>query len=191
MFTGIIEELGTVREKSSTSLDIESSFANNLKLGDSVSVNGACLTVEKILNKDIFRLEIMEETKKKTNLGKIRVGEKVNLERALSVGDRLNGHFVSGHVDNVGKIKNIFNLNKSKIFEVSFDKKMKKFLVEKGSVTVDGISLTVMSLTSLSFSFSAVGFTLKNTNLHHRKVGGRVNLEFDLLAKHVVNFLKK
>ena len=185
MFTGIIEEVGIIKRKSGNSIEIKSSFSRELKIGDSVAVNGTCLTVKKILGGGTFLSEVMTETRKKTNLDTLRVGHKANLERAMRADGRFDGHFVSGHIDTTSKIKNITSDGKNKIFKIAVSKEYEKNLVEKGSVAIDGISLTVVNLEPNYFSVSVLEFTLKHTNLSCRRAGDLLNIEFDVMAKYL------
>ncbi len=195
MFTGIIEEIGKVKSIAQKSkarvLTIEAKkLLSEIKIGDSVSVNGVCLTVFEKLN-DSFKVEAVEETIKKTNLGDLKVDDFVNLELALKIGERLGGHIVQGHVDTTGVIKNIKKLQNSWILEIKFPVEFRKYLIPAGSVAVDGISLTVADVNRDRFKVSIIPFTWENTNIKFRKVGDRVNLEFDFFGKYVENFLKQ
>lgn len=187
MFTGIVEELGLVRRVSKTGsvslLEIQADrISEDLKLGDSISVNGACLTVVK---KEGPRLsfEAMPETLKATNLGTLRASEKVNLERSLKVGDRLSGHFVTGHIDCLGIIRRKKYVNGNLCFEVAVPVKFMNYLIPKGSVAVDGISLTIANKKTDSFEVYIITHTLKNTTLREKGPSDKVNVEFDILAK--------
>ncbi len=188
MFTGIIEDLGKIKrlEKKTSiwTLALESMKEppSDLKIGDSVSVNGVCLTLVKKEKSNLF-FEVMLSTFKKTNLGSLKIGDRVNLEYALKVGDRISGHFIYGHIDCVGIIKRKSYIEDNLCFEISFLKEVSKYIVEKGSISVDGISLTVDSVRSGVFTVYITPFTLKNTNLQFRRTGDKVNLECDYLAK--------
>lgn len=195
MFTGIIEEIGKVKSIAQKGkarvLTIESKkLLSEIKIGDSVSVNGVCLTVFEKSN-DSFKVEAVEETIKKTNLGDLKVGDFVNLELALKLGERLGGHIVQGHVDTTGVIKSIKKLHNSWIFEIKFPVEFRKYLIPTGSIAVDGISLTVADVNRDRFKVSIIPFTWENTNIKFKKVGDRVNLEFDFFGKYVENFLKQ
>lgn len=187
MFTGIIEELGKVKSMQTRGgifrLRIQASkMPSDIKIGDSVSVNGVCLTV--VSKSDNFAdFDCMKETIDKSNLGKLRVAELVNLERALKLGDRVSGHFVNGHIDCTGIILNKIYENGSYKFIISFPIQFKKYLIEKGSIAVDGISLTVAEVKANSFSVFIIPHTLTNTNLKFKTPSSSVNLEFDLLLK--------
>jgi riboflavin synthase len=189
MFTGIIEELGVVKKISRTGnitiLDISVSKINEgIKKGDSISCNGACLTVVKD-DKDLFSFEIMPETIKATNLGSLRAGEKINLERSLKVGDRISGHFVLGHVDCIGVIRKKKISSGNLILEIAVPTQYLKYCsLIKGSVAVDGISLTIQEKKSGSFSVCIIPHTLKETTLSFKGPSDKVNIEFDILTKN-------
>ena len=185
MFTGIIEQIGTVKNISKSGISIESQF-NDIKPGDSIAINGVCLTVT-LLSDNTFMVDVSEETAGKTNLRELQPGDKLNLERALKFNDRVDGHFVTGHVEGIGKITGIKNNQDkiSKLITVSFPKELGKYIVEKGSIAVDGISLTVVNVTVKTFSAAVIPFTLNNTILGLKKTGSTVNLETDMLAKYV------
>jgi len=187
MFTGIIEELGQVerisRQGNVVLLGIKASLVlKDIKIGDSIAVNGVCLTITKI-EQGILYFQVMQETLSLTNLGAIRINERVNLERALRVGDRLSGHFVTGHVDSTGIIRRKDYLGGNLSFEIAFPVKFASFVVSKGSVAVDGISLTVVSKKSDTFSVYIIPHTLNNTTLNFKGPSDKVNIEFDMLLK--------
>ena len=192
MFTGLIEEVGKVlgvrRSSSNTRLKISSSF-EDVKLGDSVAVNGVCLTVVEV-GKGFLSFDVSEETLNRSNLRFLRVSDFVNLERALRVGDRLGGHIVQGHVDTVGRIEFLRREGEHYRLKVSFDKTYSVYLVEKGSIAVDGISLTINRCGEGFFEVNVIPHTFEFTNLKYRRVGDWVNLEFDVLGKYVVNYLR-
>jgi riboflavin synthase len=193
MFTGIIEEVGRIEkistERGNLKLRIKASkILNDLKVGDSININGACQTVI-ATDGNSFTVEAVEETLKKTNLGQLKKSEQVNLERALRVSDRLGGHLITGHVDSVGKIKSIAKREGSFLYEFELPEKYLAHLVEKGSVAVDGISLTVVEVKERSFTVSIIPFTLENTTLGTKKVGNLVNIETDLIGKYVERIL--
>jgi len=194
MFTGIIEEVGKIKSVSRTGKSrifsvMSKKLLSEIKIGDSVSVNGVCLTVfDK--SGDSFKVEAVEETIKKTNLGDLKSGDPVNLELALKLGERLGGHIVQGHVDTTGVIESIKKLRNSWIFWVKFPSEFRKYLILAGSIAVDGISLTVADIARDKFKVSIIPYTFDNTNLKFRKVGDRVNLEFDLFGKYLENFFK-
>lgn len=195
MFTGIIEELGEVKSFKRNSLKcvIEikgEKIFGDLKTGDSVSVNGVCLTVSKLEEKRFFS-DIMTETLKKTVLGDVFVSEKVNLERAMAFNSRLGGHLISGHVDGEGIIISKKKEKNSYLFQIETSPKILKYLIKNGSIAVDGISLTIMDICKNSFMLSIVSHTLKNTTLGLKGVNSKVNLEIDMIAKYVENFLNQ
>ena len=187
MFSGIIEELGEVKKISRsgnyTLLEIKSSVAcQDVKIGDSISVNGVCLTI--VGKKENFlSFEAMPETLKITNLGLLKIGDKVNLERALKIGGRLSGHFVSGHVDCLGIIRKKSFVNNNLAFEIAIPQELMSDIILKGSIAVDGISLTIAAKKSNTFSVYIIGHTLKNTTLGFKGPSDKVNIELDLLAK--------
>ncbi len=193
MFTGIIEEIGKIEQASfgggNLRLRIKAlKILSDLKPGDSVNINGACQTV--IEAKDgCFTVEAVEETLKRTTLGQLNSVDSVNLERALRSSDRLGGHLVSGHIDFVGRIKFIHYKDKSHIFEFEFPQEYQAYFVEKGSVAVDGVSLTVVRVQKDSFTVSVIPFTMKETTLGMKKIGDAVNIETDLIGKYVERIL--
>lgn len=188
MFSGIISKIGEVQKAETKAgslyLTIKTSKGWKLKPGDSVATDGVCLTV-KTAGTDIYITELMPETLQKTYFSKI-VPKYVNLERPLKLSSLLDGHLVLGHVDAVGQIKKIEARGDSKIYFISFPKKFSKLLVEKGSVAVDGISLTVVKGGQGIFSVAVIDYTLKNTSLKNKKINDLVNLEFDIIGKYVL-----
>lgn len=189
MFTGIVEEIGTVKSVQSKVITIEASkIFDDLHLGDSVAVNGTCLTVSSFDNK-IFNADVTQETLNRTNLGSLKNGSKVNLERAMTLSGRFGGHIVSGHIDGVGSIKSMKKDDNAIILTIEVSKHLMKYIVEKGSVAVDGISLTVASLTDNSFSMAVIPHTLKETVLYYKKEGDKVNIENDVIGKYVERLL--
>lgn len=189
MFTGIIEEIGTVKSIKSKAITIEADkIFGDLKLGDSVAVNGTCLTVSSFSNK-IFNADITSETLNRTNLGDLKSGFKVNLERALTLNGRLGGHIVSGHVDGIGIIKNISQNSKDIILTVEVPFDLMKYIIEKGSVAVDGISLTIAEVNKNNFSIALIPHTFKETSLYYKKEGDKVNIENDIIGKYVEKLL--
>ena len=193
MFTGIIEGLGTIininkNTKSRSAIQMLVDLGNHskgLKIGQSVALNGVCLSVTKI-SKNKCTFEMIEETIKKTNLGNLKPGNKINIERSLKVGDRMEGHFVLGHVDGVGIIKKIEK--KPKEVKVWFEvpKKLAQFVVKKGSIAADGISLTVVDVKNNLASFCLIPHTLKVTNFQSKKIGDKINIETDILGKYIL-----
>jgi riboflavin synthase len=185
LFTGIIEEVGTVKSIGSGKLTVSASAVlQGTRLGDSMAVNGACLTVS-ALDSTSFSVDVMPETLKRTNLGQLHSGSSVNLERALMVGGRVGGHLVQGHVDATGTVASLVSEGKAVIAKFAALPEVLRYVVEKGFIAVDGVSLTVIGYDKSSFSVSLVGYTLKNTVLGSRKVGDQVNLEVDIIAKYV------
>jgi riboflavin synthase len=195
MFTGIVEEIGIVKkvDKSEriTRLTISGEkIIKDIKKGDSVCVNGVCLTVVST-NSSQFTVEVIQETLKKTNLNEISPGAKVNLERALKFNDRLNGHFVLGHVDGIGRIESIIKLKEDVKMEIVPEKWMMKYIVYKGSIAVDGVSLTVAKKDVNKFTVALIPYTLSHTILGEKKRNDKVNIELDILAKYIENLTYK
>lgn len=192
MFTGIITHLGKVKEKTETRLVIEpeKGFMDRFEKGLSVSIDGICLTVVTFYKKD-FAIEFMPETAKKTNIEHLTAGDIVNLELPATGDTFLSGHVVQGHVDGVGIIKSITQDGNSWVFVFSLPKQLTRFIVEKGSITVNGISLTVITVADDTFSVGIIPHTWERTMLHTAKVGDSVNLEVDVLAKYVEKLVKK
>ncbi len=189
MFTGIVEEVGTVKGLS-RGLTIEAGkVVEDMKAGDSIAINGACLTVVKI-DRSSFCVELMPETLRRTNLGRLRYGDKVNLERAMPAKGRFGGHFVQGHVDDVGMVSSVWREGEAVMMKFSAPKNLMPYIVDKGFIAVDGVSLTVISPQGNSFSVSLVGYTLEHTILGQRRAGDIVNLEVDVLAKYVESLIQ-
>ena len=194
MFTGLVESLGKVvslenlGEQARLRLSIP--FAAELALGDSVAVNGCCLTVAEIAGA-MVHFDVLAQTLRVTSLGKLSVGSLVNLERALRVGDRLGGHFVQGHVDAVGEIVSLEENGQDHVVEVSLPAEIHRLCVAKGSIAIDGISLTIADLKDASTVFWITPHTFSHTNLREAEAGNTVNLEADMLAKHVAHLLGK
>jgi riboflavin synthase len=193
MFTGIIKKTSRVEnffdEAGNLFAQIKIPKGWKVKLGESISVNGVCSTVIKV-TKNSFTVEWMPETIKKTTVSDFQKGAQVNLERSLRVGDLMDGHIVQGHVDCVGKVIEIKKVKESKVIKIRVPKEFMKFLAPKGSVSVDGISLTIVDSKKDWFSVSLVSYTLENTNLGKIKLGEKVNIEVDALAKYIFNILK-
>jgi riboflavin synthase len=180
VFTGIVEELGKVAELSGSRLRISAhTVLDGSKLGSSIAVNGCCLTVVS-LDQQSWSTDVSDETFSRTNLGAMKVGDVVNLERPMALGDRLGGHLVLGHVDAVGEI-----VEPAPNLVVRIPRDLMHLIVEKGSVTVDGISLTAFNLTSDTFCVAVIPHTAQVTTLSVRKIGDKVNIEMDMLAKHI------
>ena len=191
MFTGIVEEVGSVVNISSNGMTIAAEkVMSDLKLGDSIAVNGACLTAVSLSPAE-FSVGLSPETMRRTSLGDLAAGGAVNLERALSASDRMGGHIVQGHVDGTGRVTSSREDGDSLVFSVRAPKRLMPYIVEKGFIAVDGISLTVVKVGTSSFTLAVIPFTLRNTNLATVSVGARVNLEADILAKYVENLLRR
>ena len=194
MFTGIIEATGTVRairrNGSNVDFDISSPFLSELKIDQSVAHNGACLTVVKIAN-DTYTVTAIDETLKKTNLGDWAVGTEVNLERCMILGGRLDGHIVQGHVDLVGTCTSVKDANGSWLFAFEYDKSSGHVTVPKGSICVNGVSLTVVESSPGKFSVAIIPYTFEHTSFKHIKAGHKVNLEFDVIGKYVAAMMAK
>lgn len=185
MFTGIIEEIGIVRGTSPGHLAIRAKkVLEDTKPGDSIAINGACLTVTSI-NNDGFFVDIMPETVQRTNLGRLHYSDSVNLERAMLAGGRFGGHLVEGHVDSTGKVISFMPEAEAVIARISAPAELVLYIVNKGFIAVDGVSLTVINCDDFSFSVSLVSYTRQCTTLGNRKPGDIVNLEVDIIAKYV------
>lgn len=189
MFTGIIEEIGQVKHVKegvvSSTITIEArKVLENTKVGDSICTNGVCLTVTEIYKSE-FKADVMAETLRRSTLGKLKKGSKVNLERALTLQTPLGGHLVSGHIDGVGKIIEVKPEDNATWFYIELDKKLLKYVVEKGSVAVDGISLTVAYVDNRGFKVSIIPHTSKKTILMGKNVGEKVNVECDVIGKYI------
>ena len=194
MFTGIVEATATVEniETQGTSVHFTMScpFTDELKIDQSLSHNGCCLTIEKIENQR-YGVTAIQETLEKTNLGSWKIGTKVNLERCVLMNSRLDGHIVQGHVDQTGTIKSIENLNGSHYITIAYTEKDGFTTVPQGSITVDGISLTVAHSGENEFSVAIIPYTWEHTNLKNLEIGDKVNLEFDIIGKYVAKLMKK
>jgi len=192
MFTGIIECIATVekieKDKGNLNISLKSSITKELKVDQSLCHNGVCLTVVK-LNDDIYTVTVIAESLKKTNLGELKPGDIVNLERSMSVNSRFDGHVVQGHVDEVAVCSKLFETNGS--WQYVFKHSEQNITVEKGSITINGVSLTVVNSTSSSFSVAIIPYTYKNTNFKKIVEGSKVNLEFDILGKYISKLIKK
>ncbi|HEX77370.1 MAG TPA: riboflavin synthase [Dehalococcoidia bacterium] len=191
MFSGIVEEVGRVKSAGPRNLTINArKVLDGTQPGHSLNVNGVCLTVT-ALTDDSFTAEVMPETLRRTNLGQLRPGHPVNLERALSLGGRLGGHLVQGHVDGTGKIMSFTPEAEALLVRYSAPPQIMRYVVEKGFIAVDGVSLTIMDCDATSFRVSLVAFTRENTNLAAKRPGDLVNLEVDIIAKYVERLLGK
>ncbi|GAB3647611.1 riboflavin synthase [Echinicola sediminis] len=193
MFTGIVESLGEIKdiskEGSNIHFDIASSITGELKIDQSVAHNGVCLTVVKV-DGEIYRVTAIDETLQKTSLSEWEVGKKVNLERCMPANGRFDGHIVQGHVDQVGTVKQISNQDGSWLFDFAFDDSKGNVTVEKGSITINGTSLTCFNSKPGAFSVAIIPYTFEHTNFHQLKVGDKVNLEFDIVGKYIQRMLK-
>ena len=191
MFTGIVEELGVVAKISNNAMTVRASkVTEDLKLGDSIAVNGTCLTAVNF-GRTEFSVDLSPETMRRTSLGQLSEGSPVNLERALLASDRMGGHIVQGHVDSTGRVISSRVDGDSIIFRIRVPKRLNPYIVEKGFIAVDGISLTVVKRVASSFTLAVIPYTLKNTNLASVSIGDRVNLEADILAKYVESLLDR
>lgn len=194
MFTGIIETLGIVtkviKELDNLHITIKSTITNELKVDQSVAHNGVCLTVVAI-NNDEYTVTAIKETLDKTNIGNLKVSSIVNLERAMKLGDRLDGHIVQGHVDETGTCTHIKNENGSTVFTFNYNSTNNNITIEKGSITVNGVSLTVVNSKENSFSVAIIPYTLENTCFKTLSKNDVVNLEFDVIGKYVSRLTKR
>jgi riboflavin synthase len=194
MFTGIIETFGRVekieRENSNINFTFSSSISSELKVDQSLSHNGVCLTVVKIIDKN-YVVTAIEETLKRTNLGALGLGDMVNLERCMLANGRFDGHIVQGHIDTTAKCIEINNLNGSWVFVFEYEKNKNNITVEKGSVTINGVSLTVVNSEENIFSVCIIPFTFEHTNFNKLTLGSIVNLEFDIIGKYLKKLLNK
>ena len=185
MFTGIVEEVGRVTSAQSRNLVIAASkVLQGMELGESIAINGVCLTITD-LNTGSFSVDVMPETLKRTNLGLICAGDEANLERPLTLGKPLGGHLVQGHVDNTGRVASVIRDGETMLFRFEAPPQLMRYIVEKGFIAIDGISLTVVTKDTSSFRVSIVDYTQRNTILGSRQVGDLVNLEVDIIAKYV------
>ena len=191
MFTGIVEGIGIIKKfekktntRSAAKMKVDlGNLAKRLKAGHSVAINGVCLTVTKI-SKGEAEFEMIGETIRKTDLGKLESGDKVNIERSLKVGDRMEGHFVLGHIDGTGKIINIEKLPKEIKLWIELTNDLTKYVVKKGSIAIDGISLTLVDVIKNKISVCIIPHTMETTNLDSKKIGDKVNIETDILGKY-------
>lgn len=194
MFSGIIETTGKVvqlqKKQSNLDITIQSSFTNELKIDQSIAHNGVCLTVVSIAD-DTYTVTAIDETLRKTNLGALKTGDAVNLERCIRAGDRLDGHIVQGHVDQTGICTSVTDQQGSWIFHFEYDRAANNITVEKGSICVNGVSLTVVNSRDNSFSVCIIPYTFEHTNFHTIKKGTVVNLEFDILGKYISKLMQK
>jgi len=194
MFSGIVEAFGKVvglnKGNESCVLTLESVLTKELKQGSSIAVNGVCLTVVSLAG-DKFTLDVMPETVTKTNLGQLEISDKVNLERPLAADGRFEGHIVQGHVDAVGTISEKREVENAHEIRISAPANIMELCVEKGSITVDGISLTLIEVNKDNFTVSIIPYTSENTTLGFKNAGDQVNLEADILGKYIMKYLSK
>lgn len=194
MFTGIIESVGFVKnlkqEKENLHITIESNFASELKIDQSIAHDGVCLTIVNLEGKE-YTVTAIKETLDKSNLKYVTVGSEINLERAMILGARLDGHIVQGHVDQTAICTNIVDENGSWVFSFEYDNAHNNITIEKGSITINGVSLTVVNSQKNSFSVAIIPYTYEFTNFHTFKTGTVVNLEFDVIGKYVARLLGK
>jgi riboflavin synthase len=194
MFTGIIEAFGEiiniVKEKDNIHFTIKSKISNELKIDQSLSHDGICLTVV-AKGKDTHTVTAIRETLSKTNLGQAKIGNKINLERAMQLGDRLDGHIVQGHVDQVGTCIGVLDQNGSTFYTFSYEPMNDNITIEKGSISVNGVSLTVVNSKDNNFGVAIIPYTRENTNFAEIKIGDKVNLEFDVIGKYIARLMQK
>ncbi len=195
MFTGIIEEKGIIENITSGAKSCRLTISGNvifddLKLGDSVAVNGVCLTVSKLMS-NTFEADVMAETMRRTAMGTLKRGSHVNLERAMQLNGRFGGHIVSGHIDGVGTVINKVTEDNAVLVTISADSSIMKYIVYKGSVTLDGISLTVADVRNDRFTVSIIPHTAKETTLLHKNIGDKINIECDIVGKYIEKFTSK
>lgn len=194
MFTGIIETLGAVQEikkdKDNLHITLASTITDELQIDQSIAHNGICMTVVAI-NKNFYTVTAIGETVKKTNISYWKIGDIVNLERAMKLGDRLDGHIVQGHVDQIGTCITALETNGSWYYTFEYDETIKNITIEKGSITVNGVSLTVVDSRNDQFSVAIIPYTYENTNFKNFEVGTKVNLEFDLIGKYISKLYSK
>ncbi|HCE55139.1 MAG TPA: riboflavin synthase [Lutibacter sp.] len=194
MFTGIIESVGFVKnlkqEKENLHITIESNFTSELKIDQSIAHDGVCLTIVNLKGKE-YTVTAIKETLEKSNLKYVTVGSEINLERAMILGARLDGHIVQGHVDQTAVCTNIVDENGSWVFSFEYDNAQNNITIEKGSITINGVSLTVVNSQKNSFSVAIIPYTYEFTNFHTFKIGTVVNLEFDVIGKYVARLLEK
>lgn len=196
MFTGIVEELGKVKNiqresANSVQLTIQANtITSDISIGDSIAVNGICLTVTDY-SKEAFDVDIMPETIKATSLHALQAGSPVNLERAMPANGRFGGHFVSGHIDGTGKITRKERQENAIYYDIKVPEELQVYLLKKGSIAVDGVSLTVFEVNGRTFTISLIPHTVSQTVLGEKEVGGIVNIECDMLAKHVEQMIKQ
>ena len=196
MFSGIVQEIGIVKDLKTEgnileiNVSLSSRLINEINIGDSISINGCCQTVVAIDNgASHFKVQATQETLQKTNFNDFKIGSKVNMEPSLRVGDKLHGHLVLGHVDSTGKVIEIFTDRENKILKISYPAKLSSFIAPKGSISVNGVSLTVIDSKEGEFTFTLIPYTRDNTNLGLLKINDAVNLEVDVISRYLVNYL--
>lgn len=194
MFTGLIQELGTIQSVVSNAEGKEfiikaPKLIKEMAIDDSVATNGVCLTATKVAG-DTFRVQAIHMTLEKTSLGSLRTGDKVNLELAMRPSDRLGGHMVQGHVNALGKIKSIKTVGDNWEIQVSFPPELRKYMISEGSICLDGISLTIARLETSNLTVAIIPHTLEKTTLSAKKIGDHLNIEVDIVAKYIENFLR-
>ena len=197
MFTGIIEQIGTINKISTKHQAMELSvltkakvIMNDIRLGDSISINGTCLTVTGF-NQDSFTVDVMPETFRATTMSLLKNGSKVNLERSLAVGSRMGGHFVTGHVDGTGEITSIKSVDNAINYLIKLEPSLLQYCIFKGSIAIDGVSLTIFVVNETSVGIALIPHTVSNTTLGNKKVGDKVNIECDMLSKYVANLVRQ
>jgi riboflavin synthase len=194
MFTGIIEEIGQIESikkgPKSASLKIKAKkVLEQTKLGDSIATDGVCLTVTH-MNQTSFTVDVMNETLNRSTIKQLNIGSRVNLERALTLSDRLGGHLVSGHIDGTGTIISLTKQDIATLVRINTEKSLLKYIIEKGSIAIDGISLTVVTVDEQGFTVSIIPYTKEDTTLLEKQIGSLVNIECDLIGKYVEKLLK-
>ena len=194
MFTGLIQEVGTIHSVNQNDEGKEfyikaPKLIKDIKIDDSIATNGCCLTATQIKG-ETFKVQAIHMTLEKTAIGNLKAGDKVNLELSLRPQDRLGGHFVQGHVNAMGQIKQIKKIGENWEIEVSFPHQLRKYMISEGSIALDGISLTIAKLSPESFTVAIIPHTLEKTTLGTKKVGDHLNLEVDMIAKYIENFLR-
>ncbi len=193
MFTGIIEDLGVVKvlvkEKENINITIESNIATELKIDQSIAHNGVCLTVVNLKDTQ-YTVTAIKETLDKSNIGALKVNDSVNLERAMKLGDRLDGHIVQGHVDQIATCIDVKELDGSWEYTFKYDASLGNITIEKGSITINGVSLTVIDSKRDAFSVAIIPYTYKHTNFNSLNIGSSVNLEFDVIGKYISKLQK-
>ncbi len=195
MFTGIIEDLGTVvainHSESNIDLTIKSKVSGELKIDQSISHNGVCLTVVELPSNDSHIVTAIDETLQKSNLGELKIGDVVNLERCMQMNGRLDGHIVQGHVDQTGKVESISEKEGSWFFTISYDDSLGNVTVEKGSICLNGTSLTAFNCSAGTFTVAIIPYTFEHTSFKNLLIGDTVNLEFDILGKYIKTYMNQ